>query len=202
MAAEKKLSEQAAPVAPAEGNLKRAIQMKMFATDIQKSKVALALAEKKPRAEWDLTVGQLVGLITKVKTQEFENKDGTISSTLQALGEFEAIVYESGEVVESGMAYLPGYYLESVQALLEDPHIHNVEVAVEIHLVATGKSIPVAYEVANLVKRRPDSPLNRMKAELQAAGRLRLPPPTEAKRHAGEITHVEPEAEPALEPAE
>jgi hypothetical protein len=197
--AQAKISEQAAPAAPIEGNLKRAIQMKMFATDIQKARVALAYSEKKPRAEWDIAVGQLVGLITKVKEQTFEQKSGEINTALQALGEFEAVVFESGEVIESGVAYLPGYYLESVQALLEDPTIHSVEVAVEIHLVATGKSIPVAYEVANLVKRRPESPLNRMKAEIAAAGRLRLPPPTELKRHPAEVSHIEPQTAEAAE---
>lgn len=177
-------------VAPTEGNLKRAIQMKMFTTDAQKKRVAFM-----NEAE---AIGQIVGEIITVKTRSLELKDGSVSILMQAIGDFEAMVYETGEVFTSGVANLPKYFLETIAELerlgLAAQAWKGMDVALEIVLVPTGANIPISYEVRPLIARRPDSAVNRMKLALQAANRLRLPAPAPAPALQGEVlavTHVE-----------
>jgi len=187
-----------ASVAPTAANLKRSINMKWFTEGhgAVKEEIALAQAQNKPKAEQEKVLGQIVGVIGQVTENTFEGKDGTVQSVLVAQGEFEAINYATGESIESPAANLPRYYLEGVRAQLQQGAV--VLVAVEIVLVATGKSIPIAYEVRNLIQRKADSPINRIKAELKNAGRLRLSAPAEVKPEAsGELSGVQAPEPPA-----
>lgn len=160
--------------------MKRSIQMKMFASTTDHAEMALAQS-KMPAGQFTVsrTLGQIIGNIFDVKVKSGELPDGTTKESLLAVGEFEGVVYATGKVVSSTSAYLPAYYLEVVQSILAKDPTASVLCAVEIVLAPTGKSIPTAYEVRNLVRRRPDNPLNALKLEMAAAGRLRLPPPTE-----------------------
>lgn len=174
-----KISEQAAATAPEgvePGKQKRSLQMKQLLgpqIDTLKAKLALARAENKPQAEQELVCGVIAGPIYEVRERNFENpKTGETITVLQAIGEFEGVSAITGEVLTSSAADLPGYYLEGVQVALKVPGTKAVLCAVEIILVATGKSIPVAYEVKNLMPLEPDSPLNRIKLALQKSGRL------------------------------
>lgn len=177
-----KTSETASVETVAEAKGKRSIQMKMFFTDIDKAKLPLAKAEGKPLDECQKIGGQIIGTIFKVEERVSELPNGETNTSLAAIGEFEAIVFETGEVVEAPTAYLPGYYLEGVKAALErDSTIKSVLIGANVVMVATGKSIPIAYELINLVPREPDSPMNRLKAAIAKAGKLRLAPPVEMK---------------------
>lgn len=173
-------------VAADEGTTKRSIQMKMFTTPKQHKEVAF-----KNEAQ---TVGQIIGEIFSVKEKVGTLPGGDSKVSLLAFGDFEAVNYTTGEVFQSTAAYLPQYYLETVQAMLEKPDVHSLLFAVEIVVAPTGKTIPTAYEVRNLVRRRPENAVNLLKAELAKAGRLRLPPPTERSAGAieGEVLNVEP----------
>lgn len=162
---------------PADAIMRRAIQMKMFTNKTQQAEVALA-KEKTPddMASWQIPVGQIVGRVYEVNERTFE-VNGEPQMRLYAVGEFEAVNYATGEVMESTVADLPGYYIESIRGALARNNGAAVLLGVEIVLSATGKSIPYAYEVRNLVPREADSPLNRIKMSIASKGKLRLPPP-------------------------
>lgn len=158
-------------VAADEGNLKRSLQMKMFSSKKIQGRV---IAEEK-----SIALGQVIGTIFAIKEKVGTLPNGETKVSLLAFGDFEAVNYETGEVFQSTAAYLPGYYLETAAEMLKASNSGALLIAIEIVLVPTGKNIPVAYEVRNLVRRRPNSPLNMLKAELAATNRLRLPKPTE-----------------------
>jgi hypothetical protein len=157
-------------VASDAGMSKRSIDMKMFATPDTKKKV-MAMDPGQ-----GIAVGQIVGGIVKVTEKQWPQKDGSFQISLSALGDFQATEYTAGEILEGNTANLPKYYLEAVRSMIELTG-RPIECALEIWLVATGKNIPIAYEVKNLVRRPADSIVNRLKREMAEAGRLRLPPP-------------------------
>jgi hypothetical protein len=195
-------AETVGTVATEQGNLKRSLQMKMFASPkLKKEVVSVVYADandqvgrqKYPKG---IAGGQVVGNIWEIKEKVGQLPDGTSKMSLLAIGEFEAVSYETGEVFNSTAAYLPGYYLETVKSMMEKGGAEAIVCALEIVLVPTGKSVPFAYEVRNLITRRPDNPINRLKAEMQAAGRLRLaPPPAHVPLIEGEVRSMTP-AEP------
>jgi len=150
--------------------------MKLFGTAKMKKKAQETDDNDKFIYPKGLAVGQIVGEIFDVKEKLGTLPSGEVKSSLLAIGSFEAVVYETGEVMESTAAYLPGYYLDTVKSML-DRGANAIAFAVEILLVPTGKSIPLAYEVKNLIRRRPDNVINKLKAEMASANMLRLPPP-------------------------
>lgn len=158
-------------VAADEGRLKRSIQMKMFLSPALKKQLLGMDANQ------SIPLGQIVGEIFSVKEKPGTLPDGTPKMSLLALGDFEGMVYETGEVFTSAAAYLPGYYLEVVEAMLKSSGSQSIVFGIEVVGVNTGKSIPYAYEVTNLARRRPDNPINALKLEMAKAGRLRLPTP-------------------------
>lgn len=179
-------------VAPDQGTMKRAIQMNFFAKKKDHDRVATKNSETfreteegrklfadNPSGKYTETLGQIVGQIFSVEERNGTLPDGTPKASLVAIGEFEAVIYATGEIMESYIAYLPDYFLRACKGALESG-IKSVPFALEIVLTPTGKSIPTAYEVRNLIRKSPTSVLNQMKAELAAAGRLRLSPPTAA----------------------
>jgi hypothetical protein len=185
------MTDDTAPVvATVEGGeavLRRSLQMKFFAAKQAIKNVSIASLEMKdggkPRnpAHASITVGQVVGTIFDVQEKIGKLPNGDVSTSLLAIGEFEAVCYETGEVITTNAAYLPTYYLETARAAMsKDDCNRAILCALEIVMEATGKSVPYAYMVRPLIQRRPENPLNRLKAELQRHGRLRLPPPPEA----------------------
>lgn len=177
--AQQKTSEKAAPKGDAplqEGVSKRSIQMKMFTNKVQQQEVALARAKDEPQDKWAVPVGQVIGEVYEVLESVFEH-NGQPTTKLYAVGDFEAVVYATGEVIASPQADLPAYYLESVRGALKRNAGASLLFGAEIVLTATGKTIPYAYEVRNLVPREASSPLNRLKAAIAKTGKLRLPPP-------------------------
>jgi hypothetical protein len=174
-------SQKAAPTAPADATSKRSIQMKMFATDKEKAEVALAFqSTPDDLSSHQRVVGQIVGVAYDVLESDFE-VNGEPQKKLYAAGEFEAVVLRTGEVLEAPSCDLPKYYLEALRGALARNNGAQVLLGVEIVLVATGKNIPVAYEVRNIVPREADSPINRIKAAIASKGKLRLPPPEALK---------------------
>src|SRR5262249_14325873 len=123
--------------------------------------------------------GQIVGAIYTIKEKMGTLPNGDPKLSLLAIGDFEATDYATGEVWTSTAAYLPNYLLETFKSILEHPaSTGSVEFEIEIVIEPTGKQIPFAYVVRNLIQRRADSAVNRMKLALQASNRLRLPAPT------------------------
>src|ERR1700749_4057781 len=149
--------------AEGEAVLKRSIQMKMFADKTLHAEMALAQS-KLPTGQFvpSKSLGQIIGVIYAVKEKTGVLPNGDEKTSLLAIGDFEAMVYDTGEVMSSTSAYLPGYFAEAAQALLERTP-DGLEFAIEVILSPTGKSIPTAYEVRPLLKRAVDSPINRIK---------------------------------------
>lgn len=173
----------AAPAPAAEATLKRGMRMSWFAGPTDHLEVGLEYAKTKDAAKSMRPLGQLVGVIWSVEEREFKNTtpdgDTEIVKNLVAVGDFEAVKYSDGEVATTPSFTLPKYYLEAARAALEKNADRGtgLEFAIEIVLTPTGKQVPTAYEVRNLIPREVDSPINRLKAKVQATGRLRLPPP-------------------------
>lgn len=180
-------------VASEVGTVKRALQMNMFASKKDHEEVATKNGEtfrdteegKKlfadnPTGKFTKTLGQVLGLIYSVELREGQLRDGTPTQSLIAIGEFEAAVYSTGEVMESYTAYLPRYFLETCKAALEGGNVKQIPLAIEIVLTPTGKAIPTAYEIRNLMRKRPESVMNQIKQELAGMNRLRVSGPVEA----------------------
>lgn len=192
---------QQASVAADEGTLKRSIQMKMFASMADKKRVELAYLDEQSPTRGNVekssrTVGMIIGAVFDVVPKMGSLPSGESKESLLAVGDFEATNYSTGEVWTSASAYLPRYYLEVAKAAF-GKGATRMELAVEIVLVPTGKEIGIAYEVRNIIRRPADSPINRLKLQLQAAGRLpkALPPPMPLT--ASELEVIDVEVEPA-----
>lgn len=162
---------------------KRRLSMNMFASALDKAEVPAAyqklIAEGKAEqvASVIRPLGQVVGVIYEVNPMTGKLPDGSQKEGLVAIGDFEAVIYRTGEIFETSTAYFPKYFLEHAKATLDKTGVAALEFAIEILLVPTGKEIPVAYEVRNLRSRAAESPVNKLKAELAAKGILRLSPP-------------------------
>ena len=183
-----------------EAKLKRSIVMKMFFTDKQKAEINLAKANGDPPEKCEVVGGTIIGRIFEVKEKQGELPNGEISVSLVAIGEFECVRHDTGEVWEAPAAYLPGYYLESAKAALEKSGDNEaIQMAAEVLCVATGKAVPFAYELRNVLPREVNSPMNQLKARLAKAGKLHkgLPPPVKHEP----IDRLEAPTEPAKEGA-
>lgn len=172
-------------VAPDQATLKRSIQMKAllpkkkFDVKIGDEVQQLGAHEYVAATKKTLVLGQIVCAIYEVRTKNFEvPQTGEKRSAPLAYGDFQAVNYETGEVTESTSAFLPSYYLEAAQAIMEKADDRRgIMGAFEVVLVPTGKNIPTAYELRNLIQRRADSPIENIKRQLEADKRLRLPAP-------------------------
>lgn len=175
-------TSETASVAP-EAITKRGMRMSWFATKSDHLQVGLDFETTKDAAKSMRTLGQLVGVIWAVEDRPFIGRDAEGNDievrSLVAVGDFEAVKYSDGEVATTPSFQLPKYYLEAAQAALAKGADKNagLEFAIEIVLTPTGKQVPTAYEVRNLIPREVDSPVNRLKQKLAEVGRLRLPPP-------------------------
>lgn len=179
MTTEPSISEQAS-VATNVAAMKRGLRMSWFADKKDHLKVGLAFEDGPLKGNVEkctLVLGQIIGVIFAVEERTFTGADGEVATQLVALGDFEAVKYETGESASMGTASLPRYYLEGIRAALSKDVVTAVNFAIEISLVPTGKQVPTAYEVKNLIPREADSPLNTLKRKLAAANRLRLSPP-------------------------
>lgn len=159
---------------------KRSIQMRQF-----KSKTNIA---KCVRDQVIVPLGQIAGVIYDVIEKPGTLPNGEAKTSLLAMGDFQAVNYETGEVYEAHAAYLPGYFIEALNAIFRKARNGIVEVGIEIVAEPTGidektnlpKAIPFAYGVRNLIARRADDPLEALKRRMLAGGMLRLPAPQTA----------------------
>jgi hypothetical protein len=126
-----------------------------------------------------IAVGQIIGHVTAVKEKIGTTPDGSQKVSWVALGEFEAIVYKTGEVISSGAIYLPNYYALELQAAIGTGATQdgNVLFGVEVSVAPTGKTIPYAWEVQNITGMARSKPLEQLKRFLSQKGLLRLPAP-------------------------
>jgi hypothetical protein len=126
-----------------------------------------------------IPVGQIIGHVTAVKEKIGTTPDGSQKISWVALGEFEAVVYKTGEVITSGAIYLPNYYALELQAAIGTGATQdgNVLFGVEVSVAPTGKMIPYAWEVQNITGMARSKPLEQLKRFLSQKGLLRLPAP-------------------------
>lgn len=191
----------------ADPTLRRSIQSKFFISQRNRLKYQAlciaAVADNKPAPE-PIVLGSVVGGIFEVEERKGTLPNGDPSVSLCGIGDFQAVCYDSGEVADANAAYLPGYYLKTIRAMLAKGAT-AVDVACEIVLEPTGKEIPIQYSIRPLIARRSENVVERLKRELQTAGRLKgLPAPVAAMESqrllAGEVRQVGDEPAEADEP--
>ena len=130
----------------------------------------------RPHAFEKLSLGQIIGVVYAVTPKSVTRPSGAIETSLQAQEEFEGIVFDSGEVLDSNVAYLPPYFAELLQGMLKQNSSGGVSFAAEILVRPTGKNIPYSYEMKSLM---PASRLlTDLKKGLAKRGLLKLPPPS------------------------
>lgn len=160
---------------------RRSIQMRQFKT---KTNIQTCV-----RDQVIVPLGQIAGVIYDVIEKPGTLPNGEPKTSLLALGDFQSVCYETGEVMEAKAAYLPGYFAEALHAIMSKAtNSSTVEIGIEIVAEPTGldektglpKSIPFAYGVKNLIARRAEDPLERLKRRMAKSGMLRLPTPAPA----------------------
>ena len=190
---------QQASVAPEAARQKRGLRMSWFADKADHLKVGLAFEQGDSKGDVEkcaLVCGQVVGVIYDVEERTFATNDGEVATSLVAVGDFEAAKYSTGEVVSVTSMGLPKYYLEAARAALGKSQSEAMMFAIEVALVPTGKQVPTAWEIKNLIPREVNSPINELKRRLASAGRLRLPPPTSAPTLLADKSDAPPASEP------
>jgi hypothetical protein len=159
---------------------RKSIQMKFF-----RDPESLTACVTQQKA---IALGMIVGTVNAIKERPGQLPNGQPSISLQAMGDFEAVNYKSGEKAESNTAYLPTYFAEVMQAALAKapPGAPGINIALEIVCEPTGVAIgggksPYAYGVKRLHSRLAQSPLEQIKRDLASRGMLRgLTPPAPA----------------------
>jgi hypothetical protein len=132
-------------------------------------------------------LGQIIGHVTAVTEKNGALPDGSPKVSLVAHGEFECIVYATGQVIESGAIFLPNYYAVELQKALGSGADQNGNLlfGVEVSIVSVAGPIPYAWEIKNITGMARSRPLEALKRAMSKAGILRLPAP---------IAHAEPVA--------
>lgn len=138
-------------------------------------------------------IGRAYAAVDKVNNRQ--NKDGTVTElrSIALVGTFRAVSHETGEVFDSGTAYLPGYVAEMIKALLtNNPEGIDLAFDVGVEKLPPEKMIgAVAYTWVALpkLKKAVDDPINVITAMLQSEGNLGLLPAPEV-RTAPAITYT------------
>ena len=125
--------------------------------------------------------GQIVGLVYDAQ-EKFSEINGQETRSVLLVGDFEAVRVIDKETSKSAQLYLPTYFADMVKAKLEKSGGRAVPIAVNVTLVATGKEIPVAWEVEPAIRREPTSPIEAMKRAMledakNSGAEFLLPPP-------------------------
>lgn len=154
-----------APAAPV--TEKRAIRMAEF--NSKEAQAAATLGNK-------TSLGQIVGIAygSVEKTSTLADGTGKTSTLLQ--GQFEAVNFKTGEVVQSGAAYLPQYFADQIKARIEQTK-GGVSFAIEIVLEPNPREnagIKFQYAISNLLPPAPNDPLQDLKRRAMSGGRLRM----------------------------
>ena len=165
----------------------RSITMKMFRS---KTNVATCV-----RDQVMVPMGQIVGMVVDVVEKDGTLPDGQKKTSLICRGSFEAMAYESGEVVRSFAAYLPSYFAEALQTNLKAMRDGQIMLGLEIVIIPTGldpttnlpKSPAYSWGVKNLVSTIANDPIDQIKRKLGAKGMLRLPTPPVAEVEAAVV---------------
>ncbi len=99
------------------------------------------------------------------------NKKGP---SILLLGQFKGLCYETGELKEAAGAYVPNYFRKMVQGQIEAARAtgQGALFAIEMGVELTGRTIPFAWVVTNLVPDDAASPMGQLEAKL---GNLGIP---------------------------
>ena len=147
------------------------VKMSWFANQALKDKVM------KMEVGQAAVAGQILGVVFAVKEREIVSPDGEVSKSLQVMGDFEAKRMLDGMETRAGTAYLPRYFAEELQAVLERNGGRPQPFAVNVLLERINKNIPFSWIVEPVMERPEDDPITRMKKALAEAGKLELSPP-------------------------
>lgn len=125
-----------------------------------------------------VALARLIGVATDATVQQ-NNVKGQMIDSIKLIGEFELTVFETGEVVIAGAAYLPKKWGTQVKMALDaagDDKGKRAEMLLTLGVQATGKSIPYSWTVNTHIGRA-NSMLTGLKQsvlpQLAAASRTR-----------------------------
>lgn len=141
-----------------------------------------ASARKCEDEKVEVKMGQIIGHVTHVTKKDGILPDGTPKVSLAAHGEFEAINYRTGELLQSGCIYLPDYYAQELQHALDAADGGALLFGVELSIRPTGKAIPFSWNVTNVTGRARSNPLEGLKRLMASAGTLKVSPPMDREQ--------------------
>lgn len=177
----------AAPVA------KRAVTMAEFRN---KEAIAAAMLGK------TTSLGQIIGSVFSSRVTINKFKDGTESENIVLTGQFECVNSTTGEIFQSGAAYLPKYFAVQVAAQLQAGEVREGGVLFAVEVVMEpnprskdGEGVAYQYSVINLIPPEKNDPLEALKRRL--GKKLAIPSfaPGTMLEHSEDAPEPEPEPE-------
>jgi hypothetical protein len=117
-------------------------------------------------------IGHAVGFEETIVPDDMPKLANKKENSILLIGKFEAICYETGEVKEAAGAYLPTYFRKMVQGQIDAGKANGEGAlfAIEMGAELTGRTIPWAWVVTNLIPDDVESPMGRLKAKLDGLG--------------------------------
>jgi hypothetical protein len=117
----------------------------------------------------EIVVGDLMGLVHEVKAKELQ--DGTPS--LAFIGSFESVNAQTGEILRSGVCYLPSALSGLAVTIARNLQAENaLPEAFAVRLVAFPAANPIgySYKAENLAPQTSTDPLAMVKQAISAGG--------------------------------
>lgn len=124
----------------------------------------------------EIVVGDIIGLATEAKATVLD--DGSPSIALK--GSFETTNADTGEVLQSGICYLPSALSGLIVAVVKELQKENpLPQAFAVRLIAFPASNPIgySYKATNLAPQHTADPLAGVKAAMKDGGFVALPKP-------------------------
>lgn len=158
-------------------------EVRAIGTQTFRTKKAIANAIAKTENDGRTALGQVFGAVMGYNEKVTNQKDGTVSKSYQFLGQFEAVSFETGEIIKSGMCYLPSYFADTIRAYIErlskSGSAAGLEFAIEIGMEPNprskeGEGVAYQYYVKNLIPPAQNDPLEALKRRVPKAV-LKLP---------------------------
>lgn len=123
-----------------------------------------------------MILGRLCGFVYKTTSKQQQMRDASFITTIALHGVFKSEDYQTGEISECGVAYLPSGVpiQEKIAAIFEnsrpikedgtkgDPAVKMVEIDLDIGLEATGKALPYTWIVIQHIEGEAFEPMRRL----------------------------------------
>jgi len=164
--------------------LKAYIDNKFWRATLTPEQILEKLYDKKSKGEenyWAL--GKLIGEGVSFETVPNRNAEMIDKEpSVLIVGDFTGISYLTGEVREAMGAFLPAYFRKMIVAQMQrNQGINETVFAIEIGVELTGRTIPWAWTVSNILPPDKSSAKQRLIDKLEELGHMKLPEPAKVK---------------------